>query len=65
MNLAKLIIKTTKSKSKIRYEEMRPGDIKHSFASIKETKEKLNFNPSHDLTSSLETTIQYFENLKK
>jgi len=63
--LAKLIIKTTNSESKIVYEETRPGDIKHSLASIKETKEQLNFNPSHDLTSSLETTIKYFENINK
>ncbi len=61
--LAKLIIKTTNSESKIIYEETRPGDIKHSLASIKETRELLNFNPSHDLISSLETTIRYFEKL--
>lgn len=61
--LAKLIIKTTNSSSKIIYEDPRPGDIKHSLASIKETKESLNFNPSHDLISSLETTIKYFEQL--
>ncbi|MCB9248613.1 MAG: NAD-dependent epimerase/dehydratase family protein [Ignavibacteriales bacterium] len=64
-DLAKLIIKTTNSQSKIIYEKERPGDIKHSLASITETKEKLNFKPSFDLTSSLETTIKYFENLKK
>jgi len=63
--LAKLIIKTTNSQSKISYEPTRPGDIKHSLASIKETKELLNFNPSHDLISSLETTIRYFESLNK
>ena len=60
-DLAKLIIKTTNSKSEILYQPSRPGDIKHSLASIKETREFLNFNPSHDLTSSLETTIKYFE----
>jgi UDP-glucose 4-epimerase len=64
-DLAKLIIKTTNSQSKIIYEQERPGDIKHSLASIKETKEKLNFQPSFDLTSSLETTIKYFESLKQ
>ncbi len=63
--LAKLIIKTTNSKSKIIYEDERPGDIKHSLASIKETREQLNFEPSHDLISSLERTIKYFENLNK
>lgn len=63
--LARLIIKTTDSKSEIKYEPTRPGDIKHSLASIKETKENLKFNPSHDLTKSLETTINYFKDLKK
>jgi UDP-glucose 4-epimerase len=64
-DLAKLIIKTTNSKSEIVYQPTRPGDIKHSLASIKETREILKFNPSHDLTSSLETTIKYFESLNK
>ena len=64
-DLAKLIIKTTNSKSEIIYLPTRPGDIKHSLASIKETRENLKFNPSHDLTSSLETTIKYFESLIK
>ncbi len=64
-DLAELIIKTTNSSSKIIFEDERPGDIKHSLASIKETKELLNFNPSHDLTTSLEKTIKYFENLMR
>ena len=64
-DLAKLIIKTTNSKSEIIYQPTRPGDIKHSLASIKETREYLKFNPSHDLTSSLETTIKYFKSLIK
>ncbi len=63
--LANLIIKTTNSKSKIVYQPTRPGDIKHSLASIKETRELLKFNPSHDLDSSLKTTIKYFESLNK
>ncbi len=64
-DLAELIIKTTDSKSKIVYEDERAGDIKHSLASIKETRETLKFEPSFDLTSSLETTIKYFQNLNK
>jgi len=63
--LAKLIIKTTNSKSQIIYKDERPGDIKHSLASIKETREILNFEPSYDLISSLETTIKYFQTLDK
>ena len=64
-DLAELIIKTTNSKSEILFEDERPGDIKHSLASIKETRETLKFEPSFDLTSSLETTIKYFQNLNK
>ena len=64
-DLAKLIIKTTNSNSEIVYQPTRPGDIKHSLASIKETRESLKFDPSHDLTSSLKTTIKYFENLNQ
>lgn len=63
--LAKLIIKTTNSKSEIIYQPTRPGDIKHSLASIKETREALKFNPSHDLISSLEKTIEYFQKIKQ
>ena len=63
--LARLIIETTGSSSQIVYKETRPGDIKHSLASIKETRKSLNFNPSHDLLSSLKTTVKYFENLKR
>lgn len=63
--LAKLIIKTTNSKSEIIYQPTRPGDIKHSLASIKETREALSFNPSHDLISSLEKTIEYFQKIKQ
>lgn len=63
--LAKLIIKTINSKSEIIYQPTRPGDIKHSLASIKETREALNFNPSHDLISSLEKTIEYFQKIKQ
>ena len=64
-NLAELIIKTTNSKSEILFEDERPGDIKHSLASIKETRETLKFEPSFDLISSLETTIKYFQNLNQ
>lgn len=63
--LAKLIIKVTNSQSEIIYEDARPGDIKHSLASIQDTREKLNFNPSHDLITSLETTINYFKNINQ
>ncbi len=60
--LAKKIIELTGSSSKIIYAEERPGDIKHSLASIKETREKLGFEPKHNLESALTETIEYFKN---
>ncbi len=61
--LAKKIIELTGSNSKIVYAEERPGDIKHSLASIKETREKLGFEPEHDLEGALKETIKYFEKI--
>lgn len=58
--LAKLIIELTKSKSKIVFEKERQGDIKHSLASIDETKEKLGFEPEVNLKEGLLKTIEYF-----
>ncbi len=58
--IAKTIIEITGSKSKIIYEEERPGDIKHSSASIVETIAMLGFNPKYDLKYGLEQTIKFF-----
>jgi len=58
--LVQLVLELTSSKSIIRYEKERAGDIKHSLASIEETKLKLNFQPKHDLHEGLKETINYF-----
>jgi UDP-glucose 4-epimerase len=63
--LANLVLKLTNSKSQIIYKEERPGDIKHSLASIEETKKKLNFSPKFNLMDGLEITIKYFIELFK
>ena len=60
LDLAKLIIEETGSKSKIIFAPERPGDIKHSLASIEDTKEKLNFVPDYNLIKGLRETITYF-----
>jgi len=62
-DIARLIIKETKSNSKIVYEKERPGDIRHSLSSIEQTTEKLNYYPEYDLTEGLKITINYFINL--
>lgn len=59
-DIVKIVIEETHSRSKIIYEKERPGDIKHSLASIKETQKELNFLPDHDLEDGLRKTISYF-----
>ncbi|MGE5401749.1 MAG: SDR family oxidoreductase [Ignavibacteriales bacterium] len=59
-DLAELIIKETNSRSRIIFEKERPGDIKHSLASISDTKEKLGFRPQFNLIDGLKQTISYF-----
>lgn len=58
--IAETIIKLTKSRSKIKYENERKGDIKHSLASIDETVKSLNFQPKFKLEDALERTIEFF-----
>jgi len=58
--LVNLVLELTNSKSHIRYEKERAGDIKHSLASIEETKQQLGFQPKHDLLEGLKETINYF-----
>lgn len=61
LELAQKIIETTNSKSTIKFENERKGDVKHSLASIDETKENLGFKPSVKLEEGLLKTIEYFE----
>lgn len=58
--IARVVINELQSSSKIIYEQERPGDIKHSLASIKETEVHLNFHPEYDLMEGLKETIKYF-----
>jgi len=58
--IAKLIISETKSNSKIIYEKARPGDIKHSLASIRLSELHLNYLPKYNLVDGLKDTIKYF-----
>lgn len=61
--IVNVILKLTGSKSKIIYSKERDGDIKHSLASIEETKQKFNFYPEYDLERGLKMTIDYFRSL--
>ncbi len=58
--IAQTIIKLIDSKSKIIYEDERPGDIKYSSASIDETVKLLNYSPEYSLNDGLKETVNYF-----
>ena len=64
-DIANLVIAKIGSKSKLVYEKERPGDIKHSLASIEKTSADLQFYPEYNLIEGLKETIDYFvERLK-
>jgi len=63
--LVKTVMELTGSSSKVIYEPERAGDIKHSLASIENTKKVLGFEPKYDLMEGLKTTIKYFMDLFK
>jgi len=60
-NIANLIINLTNSKSKIKYEKSRSGDILHSIANIDKAKKSLNFKPKYNLEKGLKETIEWFK----
>jgi len=60
-----LVLEETKSKSVIYYEQERPGDIKHSLASIELTKAVFQFEPEYDLEKGIRETVRYFINNSK
>lgn len=63
--LVSLTLQLTNSRSRVVYEEERPGDIKHSLSSMEVTKSDLGFVPEFDLTEGLKSTIRYFIELFK
>ncbi len=62
IELAKIIIEMTNSKSKIVFKELPSDDPKQRKPDIKLAKEKLGWEPKINLREGLEKTIEYFEN---
>ncbi|NOY75266.1 MAG: SDR family oxidoreductase [Kiritimatiellaeota bacterium] len=60
-DLARLIIEITGSKSEIVHLPERPGDVKHSLASIDKLLET-GFKPTADFNEGLEKTVKFFQN---
>jgi UDP-glucose 4-epimerase len=60
-DLAQTIMMLCKNKVDIVYEEVRPGDIKHSLADISKAKKGLGYIPEYDITEGLKQTVQWFQ----
>jgi UDP-glucose 4-epimerase len=58
-DLVKTIKKIVNSKSSVHYEEKRPGEIEHSYASIHRLS-SLGFQPAFSLEEGLRNTVNYY-----
>ena len=60
-SLAGLIMKIIGKKLEIKYENPRPGDIKHSLADITKAKNDFNYKPKIDIEKGLIETVKWFQ----
>ena len=65
MDLAKIIIELTKSKSKIIKRNLPVDDPMRRKPDISEAKDVIDWEPTTDLKDGLEQTIEYFKNKLK
>ncbi|MDA8087083.1 MAG: NAD-dependent epimerase/dehydratase family protein [Nitrospiraceae bacterium] len=65
MDLARMILKVTGSKSEIIHNPPRPGDVRDSLADIGDARRALGYAPEFDLAAGLEKTISYFSSGEK
>ncbi len=59
-DLVKKLFDLMGKKVEVKYLDPRPGDIKHSLASIDKAKKLLNFDPQFNMDKGLRATIAYF-----
>jgi len=60
-DLAQTIMMSCQNKEDIVYEDVRPGDIKRSFADISKAKKGFGYIPEYDITEGLKETIKWFQ----
>lgn len=63
--LAETIMKILGKKLDIKYENPRPGDIKHSLADISKAKKGFNYNPVFNIEKGLKETVEWFQKFIK
>ena len=49
-------------KAKINKKRMQPGDVRHTYANIKESKKDLKFKPKTSLKEGLEKFVTWYKN---
>lgn len=59
--LAAAIQRICNTNLKIKYEDIRPGDVKHSLADISKAKDALNFSPKYKIENGLMETVAWFK----
>lgn len=62
--LAKTVMAICNRELEIVYEEIRPGDIKHSLSDISKAKEEFGYYPRFDIKNGLKETVQWFQKLR-
>ena len=60
--LANKVIENIGSSSTIEYADFRKGDVLHSLADLKTTKELIDYKPKFDLSLGLSNTIDFYKN---
>ncbi len=58
--LASKVIEITGSNSKVKHSSPRPGDIKHSYATISQARSAFGYSPRYSLEDGLRATVQWF-----
>jgi len=61
-DLAQTIMMLCKNKVDIIYDDVRPGDIKHSLADISKAKKGFGYIPGYDINEGLKETLKWFQN---
>jgi UDP-glucose 4-epimerase len=59
--LANTVMALCNKELEIVYEEIRPGDIKHSLSDISKAKEEFGYYPRFDIKNGLKETVQWFQ----
>ena len=63
-DLIKTLTNVIGKNPEIIYDDVRPGDIKHSLADISKANKKINYEPKYNIKDGLEETVKWFHQWK-